>query len=91
LVQLQHIIGTFTRNFEMGLNLENDCYHPVQSLLSFRLMNVKICETVMFAVSYVCETLSSSDVNLDSRSRVFVNAVVREHLKLEESKQRRDE
>ena len=85
----QHMIGAFTRKAEMGLNSKNS----VQSLLSFHLINVKICKTICFLSHNVCETLSSWDINVDFRSSLFVREMLcqDEGLKLEERKCQQDE
>jgi hypothetical protein len=63
------------------LNSENDCYHPLQSLLSSRLQSwnekVKICRTIILPiVLYRCEIWSLPVTELH-RLRVFENRVLR--------------
>jgi hypothetical protein len=63
------------------LNLENACYHSVQSLLSSHLLSrnvkVKIYKTIILpVVLYRCETWSPT-IREEHRLRVFENRVMR--------------
>jgi hypothetical protein len=63
------------------LNLENACYHSVQSLLSSRLLSrklkVKIHKTIILpVVLYGCETWCLT-LREEHRLRVFENRVLR--------------
>jgi hypothetical protein len=63
------------------LNSGNDCYHPVQKLLSSRLLSknlkIRINKTIILpVVLHGCETLSLT-LREEHRLRVFENRVLR--------------
>jgi hypothetical protein len=66
---------------KIRLNLGNDCYHSVQSLLSSRLLSrnvkVKIYKTIIqLVVLYGCETWSLT-LRKEHRLRVFENRILK--------------